>query len=338
MPNVSSFIAGLPKAELHMHLEGSLEPETVFALAARNGVTLPYRKADDLRAAYRFGDLRSFLDLFYLGLTVLRTEQDFFDMTDAYLARAATDNVRRAEVFLSPEAHTRRGVPIEVAMEGTLAALEASRERHGLSSGLIVGLQRQWDEASALATIASLRPWRDRVIGLGLGGPELGNPPSKFARAFEAARTDHGWRTVAHAGEEGGPDYVREALRVLKVDRVDHGVRCEEVDLIAELKDRGTPLTVCPMSNCALKVFPGMASHNIRRLHEAGLCVTVNSDDPSYFGGYVAANYAAIQEGLDFVDEDLRQMARNGFVAAFVDPAERERLLAEVDAYRPGPE
>jgi len=337
MGNVSEFIAALPKAELHMHLEGSLEPEMLFALGARNGVKLPYASADALRAAYRFENLQGFLDLYYLGVTVLQTARDFYDMTDAYLARAAQENVRHAEVFIGPQGHTRRGIALASVMDGILAATETSGERHGLTCGVIVGLQRQWSEADALTLLRDLMPWRDRVIGLGLGGPEIGNPPHKFTRAFETARTDCGWHTVAHAGEEGGPDYVRDALHSLKVDRVDHGVRCEEPDLMAELQDRGTPLTVCPCSNCATQVFAAMGAHNIRRLHEAGLCVTVNSDDPAYFGGYINENYAAIQGALGLSDMDLWQMARNGFTGSFADDARKAAWLEELEAVRPAP-
>jgi adenosine deaminase len=331
---ISAFIAGLPKAELHMHLEGSLEPETLMALAARNRIKLPYDSADALRAAYRFDGLQSFLDLFYLGLTTLRTFDDFYQMTDAYLERAARDNVRYAEVFLAAQGHLRRGIPAEVMMEGVLSALADGPVRHGVRAGLIAIVQRQFDETEALDMLQTLMPWRDRVLAIGLGGPEIGNPPGKFARAFEAARCNCGWRCVAHAGEEGGPDYVRDALRTLKVDRVDHGVRCDEPDLMAELKDRGTPLTVCPISNCRLHVFPDMGSHNVRRLHEAGLCVTINSDDPPYFGGYVNQNFAAIQDALGLSDGDLWQFAVNSFRSAFLPPEDKVKYLAELDRYR----
>jgi adenine deaminase len=335
-PAISPFIAGLPKAELHMHLEGSLEPETLIALARRNQVRLPYADAEAVRAAYRFNNLQSFLDLYYLGLTVLQTSDDFYQMTDAYLARAAREAVRHAEVFVSPQAHLRRGLPIEMVVEGILAAFDDAGEKHGITGGLIAGIQRQYDESDALAMIAALKPYRDRIIGLGMGGPEIGNPPSKFRTAYEVARRDCGWRTMAHAGEEGGAEYVRDALHTLRCDRIDHGVRCEDdPDLVRELAERGTPLTVCPMSNCMLKVFPDMQSHNIRRLHEAGLCITVNSDDPPYFGGYINANFAAIQSALGLSDDVLWQMARNSFTSAFLSVELRDRYLAEIDAYRP---
>jgi adenine deaminase len=333
---ISPFIANLPKAELHMHLEGSLEPETLIALAHRNDVRLPYADAAALRRAYAFENLQSFLNLYYLGLTVLQTGADFYQMTTAYLDRAARENVRHAEVFISPQAHLRRGVAIEPIIENILAAFDDSRARHGMSGGLIAGIQRQYDEADALAMIAALKPWRDRLLGLGMGGPELGHPPSKFRKAFAVARCDYGWGTVAHAGEEGGADYVREALEVLKVDRIDHGVRCEaDPDLVDRLADRGVPLTVCPCSNIMLRVFPNMKSHNIHRLHEAGLCLTVNSDDPSYFGGYINENFAAIQAALGFTDDELWQLARNGFTSAYLSHDLRSRYLAELDHCRP---
>jgi adenosine deaminase len=332
---VSPFIAALPKAELHMHLEGSLEPETLLALAQRNGVRLPYADADALRRAYAFDDLQSFLDLYYLGLTVLQRGEDFYRMAEAYLTRAARENVRHAEVFISPQAHTRRGVPIAAVIENILAAFDSAQRAYGITGGVIAGIQRQFDEADALAMIASLKPWRDRILGLGLGGPEIGHPPSKFRRAFATARTDYGWRIVAHAGEEAGADYVRDALDTLKVDRIDHGVRCDaDPELVRRLADERTPLTVCPCSNIMLRVFPDMTAHNIRKLHEAGLCITVNSDDPSYFGGYINRNYAAIQSALGLSDDDLWQMARNSFTGAFMTDDLRGRYLAELDRCR----
>lgn len=336
MSAVSPFIAALPKAELHMHLEGSLEPETLMALAARNGVRLPYPDAAALRRAYQFENLQSFLDLYYVGLTVLQTGPDFHEMTAAYLTRAATQNVRHAELFISPQAHLRRGIAIEAIVEPVLAAFDHARARHGITGGPIAVIQRQFDEEDALTMIAALKPWRDRLLGLGLGGPEVGHPPAKFRKAFALARGDYGWGTVAHAGEEGGADYVREALDVLNVDRIDHGVRCEaDPDLVDRLADRGTPLTVCPCSNIMLRVFPDMTKHNIRRLHEAGLCVSVNSDDPSYFGGYINENFAAIQQALGFSDDELWQLARNGFTSAFISEDLRNRYMTDLDQHRP---
>lgn len=333
---ISPFIAALPKAELHMHLEGSLEPETIMALAAANDVRISYADATALRAAYDFTDLQSFLDLFYLGLTVLQTGDDFYAMTRAYLDRAAQDNVRHAEVFISPQAHLRRGVAIDPVMDNILRAFDDVAAERGMTGGVIVGIQRQFDEADALAMLESLRPWRDRIIGLGTGGPEKSNRPAKFRRAYAVARHDLGWRTTIHAGEEGGADFVCEALDVLQVDRIDHGVRCEaDPDLMRRLADTGMPLTVCPCSNIMLRVFPTMQAHNIRRLHEAGLCITVNSDDPAYFGGYMNENFAAIQQALGFSDAELWQLARNGFTSAFMAESDRRRHLATVDHHKP---
>jgi adenosine deaminase len=333
---ISPFIANLPKAELHMHLEGSLEPETLITLAARNGIRLPYADADAVRRAYDFDNLQAFLDLFYLGLTVLQKGRDFHEMTAAYFARAARENVRHAEVFISPQAHTRRGIQIAEVIENILAAIDEASARYGMTGGLIVGIQRQYDESDAIAMIQQVKPWRDRIIGLGMGGPEIGNPPSKFLKAYDMARCDCGWHTMAHAGEEGGSEYVRDALHNLKCDRIDHGVRCEaDPDLVRELAERGTPLTVCPMSNCMLKVFPSMDKHNIRRLYEAGLCITVNSDDPPYFGGYINENFAAIQTSLGVSDIDLWQMARNGFASAFIGEDLRNKYFEEIDRLKP---
>lgn len=333
---VSPFIAALPKAELHMHLEGSLEPETIFRLADRNGLRIPYASTDELRAAYNFTDLQSFLDLFYLGLTVLRTGEDFYEMTKAYLDRAAQDRVRHAEVFISPQAHLRRGIAMGDVIDNILRAFDDAAREHGMTGGLIAGIQRQFDEDDALSMLRELRPWRDRIIGLGTGGPEKGNRPAKFRRAYAHAREELGWRTTIHAGEEGGADFICEAIDELKVDRIDHGVRCEaDPNLVRRLADTGMPLTVCPCSNVMLRVFPDMQAHNIRRLHEAGLCLTVNSDDPSYFGGYVNENFAAIQQALGFSDADLWGFARNSFLSAFMPEADRQRHLAELDRHKP---
>jgi adenosine deaminase len=328
----SALIQAMPKAELHMHLEGSIEPDLMFRLAARNGIELRYRSEEELKAAYRFTDLQSFLEVYYAGLTVLLKELDFYQMTRAYLERAHADNVVHAEIFVSPQAHTRRGVPLGAVIEGIDAALREAGRDFGMTSRLILGLQRQWTEEEALEMLESARPWHERVAGIGLGGPELPHPPRKFARAFERARA-LGWRTVAHAGEEGPAAYVAETVEVLKVDRVDHGVRCEEDPaLVARLAERQIPLTVCPVSNVKLRVFPDLASHNLKRLLDAGVCVTVNSDDPSYFLAYVNDNYAGCDAALGLTREDLRRLARNSFTAAFLDPAQRARYLARLDA------
>ena len=328
---LKQLIQSMPKAELHMHLEGSIEPDLMFGLAARNAIKLRYRSEEELRRAYHFTNLQSFLDVYYAGLTVLLTERDFHDIAAAYLRRAHADNVVHAELFISPQAHTRRGVPLGAVIEGIDAALQAARRDFGLTSRLILGIQRQWSEDDALAMLEAARPWRERVAGIGLGGPELGNPPSKFVRAFERARA-LGWRTVAHAGEEGPAAWVAETIDVLKVDRVDHGVRCEEDPaLVARLAHMQIPLTVCPISNVKLHVFPDLASHNLKRLLDAGVCVTVNSDDPSYFLGYVNDNYVGCQEALGLGREDRYALAQNSFTAAFLDDADCAKHIASLD-------
>ncbi|MFM9881382.1 MAG: adenosine deaminase [Burkholderiales bacterium] len=333
MGSLQTLITAMPKAELHMHLEGSIEPDLMFKLAARNRIKLRYESEAALQAAYNFTNLQSFLDVYYAGLTVLLEERDFYDMTAAYLARVHDENVVHTEVFISPQAHTRRGVSFGAMLEGIDSALKDGERRFGITTRLIVGLQRQWSEDDAFAMVESTKPYRDRITGLGLGGPEVGNPPQKFTRVFEHARA-LGWKTVAHAGEEGPAAYVADTIEFLKVDRVDHGVRCEEdPSLVARLAEQGIPLTVCPISNVKLRVFPDLASHNLKRLLEAGVCVTINSDDPSYFLGYMNDNYLATQEALSLSRDQIHQIARNGFDAAFLDALTRERYLAMVDRH-----
>lgn len=330
---IDKFIENLPKAELHMHLEGALEPALLLELGRRNGIEVPYDSVDDLTSAYEFENLQAFLDLYYLGLTVLQTGPDFHDMTFAYLQRAAADSVRHAEVFISPQAHTRRGLALEMVLEGIFSAFDKAKEDLGITGGLIIGIQRQFSEEDALAMIEACLPYREKLLGLGLGGPEVGNPPGKFRRAFERAR-ELGWHTVAHAGEEGDAAYVREALDELAVDRIDHGVQCEDdPSLVRRLADEGIPLTVCPLSNVSLKVYPDIASHNLKRLLEAGIHVTINSDDPPYFGGYVNENYSACAAALDLSREQIIRLAHNSFTAAFIDEALRKRYLSELDDY-----
>ena len=326
-------IAGMPKAELHMHLEGSLEADLMFRLARRNKVTLKWDSEDALRAAYKFSCLQDFLDVYYAGLTVLLTEEDFFDMTWAYLEKVHSENVLHTEVFISPQAHTRRGIAFEAMFEGIWNALKQAETRLGMSTALILGLQRQWSEDDAFAMIEQSLPVGDRIAGIGLGGPELPNPPAKFVRAFERARAE-GWKTVAHAGEEGPASYVTDTIDRLRVDRVDHGVRCsEDPALVARLAQLRIPLTVCPLSNVELKVFPTLAAHNLKSLLHAGLAVTINSDDPSYFGGYMNENYSATQEALGLSADDIHTIARNGFEAAFLSPESKARHIAALDAY-----
>ncbi|WP_405601186.1 MULTISPECIES: adenosine deaminase [unclassified Streptomyces] len=328
-------LASLPKAELHLHIEGTLEPELAFELAARNGVDLPFADTEALRKAYLFEDLQSFLDLYYGLMAVLRTEEDFEQLADAYLARAAEQGVRHAEIFFDPQAHTARGVPIGTVVEGLSAALSKSVERHGVSTRLIMCFLRDRSAESAMQTLESAKPYLDRIVGIGLDSAEVGNPASKFREVYEAAGA-LGLRKVAHAGEEGDPSYVWEALDVLGVERIDHGLRCVEDPALVErlVRDR-VPLTLCPLSNVRLRAIDVLEDHPLPRMMDAGLLCTVNSDDPSYFGGYVGDTFHAVHEALALDHERLRELARNSFVASFLDDDEelRSRYLAEVDAF-----
>jgi adenosine deaminase len=322
----------LPKAELHLHVEGTLEPEMIFAFAERNGVTLPYPSVDALRRAYEFTDLQSFLDLYYAGMNVLRTEQDFEELADAYFARARAQGVVHAEIFFDPQAHTSRGVAFETVLDGLWSAVRTSEGRHGITTQLIMCFLRDLSADSAMATLERALPHGDRIAAVGLDSAEVGNPPSKFARVFERALAE-GWKTVAHAGEEGPPAYVREALDVLKVSRIDHGVRSlEDPALVARLRDERIPLTVCPLSNVKLRVVDDLRRHPLRAMLDAGLVATVNSDDPAYFGGYVGDNFTAVADALQLSDDVLRALARNSFEASFIDAPARKRYLALVDA------
>lgn len=325
----------LPKAELHLHIEGTLEPELAFALAERNGVTLPYATAEELREAYRFSDLQSFLDLYYALMAVLQTPEDFTALADAYLERAAAQGVRHAEIFFDPQAHAVRGVPMGTVVEGLSAALDRAEERYGISTRLIMCFLRDESAESALATLEAAKPYLDRITGVGLDSAEVGHPPAKFREVYEeAARL--GLRRVAHAGEEGPAAYVREALDVLGVERIDHGLRCmEDPELVERLARERVPLTLCPLSNVRLRVIDELGEHPLRAMLDAGLLVTVNSDDPAYFGGYVGDNYAAVREALALSQEQLRVLARHSFEASFLDDDEprRARYLAEVEAY-----
>jgi adenosine deaminase len=322
----------LPKAELHLHLEGTLEPETILRLGERNKVALPYRDVDDLAARYRFADLKSFLDLYYANMATLRTAQDFADMTHAYLARAATAGVRHAEVFLDPQAHTMRGVPLGEVLDGVGAALRAGPQAYAISTGLIITMLRDLSAESAMRTLTEILRSGAPILGVGLDSAEIGNPPSKFRAVFDRARAE-GLHTVAHAGEEGPPAYVWEALDQLGAERIDHGVRClEDERLVARLAEERIPLTVCPLSNVRLRVVRRLADHPLPRMIEAGLLVTVNSDDPAYFGGYVDDNYNALATEFDLDDAALAGLARNSVTASFLEPARRAALLAEIDA------
>lgn len=308
----------LPKAELHLHLEGSLEPELLFSLAERNKIALPWDNVDALRSAYAFGNLQEFLDLYYRGADVLRTEQDFYDLTWAYLQKCEEQNVVHTEPFYDPQTHTDRGIPFEVALRGISDALADGRELLGISSGLILSFLRHLPEDEAFKTLEQAMPYRDAFFAVGLDSSELGHPPSKFERVFAKARAE-GFLAVAHAGEEGPPEYIWEALDLLKVSRIDHGVRAaEDPRLIARLIDEQIPLTVCPLSNTKLRVFDDMSQHNILQLLEQGVKVTVNSDDPAYFGGYVTENFMALHESLGMTEEQARRLAQNSLDARLV--------------------
>ncbi|SAL21256.1 adenosine deaminase [Caballeronia arvi] len=335
-PTLADKIAHAPKAELHIHIEGSLEPELIFELAKRNNVKLAYDSVEALRAAYAFTDLQSFLDIYYAGASVLLTEQDFYDMTMAYVERALADHVAHTEIFFDPQTHTERGVSIEAVVAGIDAAL-AEGEKRGLSSKLILCFLRHLSEDDALATFDAALPLFDkyshRLIGVGLDSSERGHPPSKFERVFAKAR-ERGLKLVAHAGEEGPPSYVYEALDLLKVDRVDHGVRSiEDAALVARLADARIALTVCPLSNLKLRVFDDMTKHTLKDLLDQGVAVMINSDDPAYFGGYVNANYFAIVDALKLTDHEVYTLLRNSLEASFVTEEERDAMIARLDQH-----
>ncbi|MFJ4698120.1 adenosine deaminase [Streptomyces sp. NPDC088768] len=326
----------IPKAELHLHIEGTLEPELAFALAARNGVTLSHDDTLALRSAFAFQDLQSFLDLYYELMAVLRTERDFEELADAYLARAAAQGVRHAEIFFDPQAHTSRGVPFGTVVEGLGRALDRSVERYGISTRLIMCFLRDQPVASALATLAEAEPYLGRITGVGLDSAELGNPPGPFREVYERAAA-LGLHRVAHAGEEGGPEYVTEALDALGVERVDHGRRVlEDPALVARLVREQIPLTLCPLSNVRLRGIDTMERHPLRDMLDAGLKCTVNSDDPSYFGGYAQDNFDAVRTALGLTEDQERTLARNSFEAAFLEDDEelRTRYLKAVEAHR----
>ncbi|WAP55865.1 adenosine deaminase [Streptomyces sp. S465] len=321
----------IPTAELHLHIEGTLEPDLAFALAERNGVALPYATQEELRAAYSFSDLQDFLNLYYALMTVLRTEDDFADLTDAYLARAREQGVRHAEIFFDPQAHTARGVDIGTVIRGIGRALDAAPRTYGITTRLIMCFLRDESAASALETFEAARPHLDRIAAVGLDSAEVGNPPSKFREVFALAR-EAGLKCVAHAGEEGPPAYVWEALDILGVDRIDHGVRClEDEALVARLVADRVPLTVCPLSNVRLRVVDSLEDHPLPAMLDAGLLVTVNSDDPAYFGGYLGDNVTAVRDALGLDEATLRTLARNSFRAAFLDEETRAAYLAELE-------
>ena len=321
----------MPKAELHIHIEGSLEPELIFALAERNKVSIPYANVEELRSAYAFSNLQSFLDIYYAGASVLIKEQDFYDMAHAYFVKAAQDNVIHAELFFDPQTHTARGVSMDVVVKGLHRACIDAQKEFGISASLILCFLRHLSEDAAFETLEEAMPWRDKIVGIGLDSGELGNPPEKFARVFARCR-ELGFHLVAHAGEEGPPAYIWTALDVLKVERIDHGVQSiKDPALLERLAKDRIALTVCPLSNLKLCVFPDLASHNLRQLLDAGLAVTVNSDDPAYFGGYMNDNFTQTFAATGMTAQHAYTLARNSFEASFIDAADKQACIDRLD-------
>jgi len=330
---MESFIRDMPKVELHIHIEGSLEPELMFELAERNGVPLRFNTVEEVRKAYQFTDLQSFLDIYYEGASVLLKEADFYDMTWAYLEKVSSQNVRHSEIFFDPQTHTDRGVPFETVINGIRRALIDAEQQLGITSQLIMCFLRHLSAEAAMQTLKQSLLYRDWIVAVGLDSSEVGNPPEKFTTVFDEARAQ-GFLTVAHAGEEGPPEYVWQALDLLKAKRIDHGVRSEgDARLVERLVRDQIPLTVCPLSNIKLRGFDRMEDHNLKRLLDLGLRVTVNSDDPAYFGGYMTENYLAVQKALNLNLEDIRSLATSAIQATFLGQAEKQELLDELDAY-----
>jgi adenine deaminase len=328
---IKSLIANLPKAELHLHIEGTFEPELMFKLAQRNNVPLKYKSAAEVRAAYQFTDLQSFLDIYYEAAQALVTEQDFYDLTWAYLERVSGQNVKHAEIFFDPQTHTDRGIAFDTVIKGIHRALQDAEQKLGISSHLIMCFLRHLDEESAMKTLDQALKYKDWIKGVGLDSGERGNPPVKFARVYEKARAE-GFLPVAHAGEDGPPEYIWEALDVLKVKRVDHGVRClEDEKLVKRLASERIPLTVCPLSNLKLCVVKKMADHPLKRLLDAGIVASINSDDPAYFGGYVQENFIATQYALQLSEEELVTLAKNSFEASFISDADKKKYFEMID-------
>ncbi|MCR9214475.1 MAG: adenosine deaminase [Proteobacteria bacterium] len=333
MTELSAFIEGMPKAELHMHIEGSLEPELMFDLAARNEIELPFKSVEEVRAAYQFTELQDFLDIYYQGMNVLITEQDFYDLTWAYLTKIHAQNVIHTEIFFDPQGHTDRGIAFKTVIDGISRALKDGEEKLGITSGLIMCFLRHLSEESALETLESALDHKDQIIGVGLDSSELGFPPAGFQRAFEKAKSE-GFLLVAHAGEEGPPDYVRDALDLLKIDRLDHGNRALEDDsLVDRLVSEQMALTVCPLSNYKLAGVTDMRQHPIAKMLDLGLKATVNSDDPAYFGGYMNENYLAITDSLGLSKDQILTLARNGFDASFCIQERKQAMQDQLDKY-----
>ncbi|MEZ9406279.1 adenosine deaminase [Vibrio sp. 10N.222.55.A3] len=330
---MDSFIKNLPKVELHLHIEGSLEPELMFKLAKRNNISIPFENPDQVRDAYQFHNLQSFLDIYYQGANVLIHEQDFYDLTWAYLLKCQQDNVVHTEIFFDPQTHTERGIAFEVIVGGITRALNQAEQELGISSQLIMCFLRHLDEDSAFETLKQALPYKDKIIAVGLDSSEQGNPPEKFKHVFQEA-INQGFLTVAHAGEEGPAQNISDALSLLGITRIDHGVRCvEDEELMEQLIAKRTPLTVCPLSNTKLKVFETMQEHNIVELLRKGLCVTINSDDPAYFGGYMNDNFLAVANAHPVTKNELAQFSINAIEASFISPHAKEDLITQVRQY-----
>jgi adenosine deaminase len=331
--SIEAFIQGIPKAELHLHIEGSFEPELMFEIANRNGIEIDYSNVQELKKAYRFNNLQAFLDIYYAGAAVLITEQDFYDLTWAYLVQIHKEQVVHTEIFFDPQTHTARGIPFDTVIRGIQRALDAGKEQLGISFKLIMSFLRHLDEASAFKTLEEAIPYKAWIHGIGLDSSELGNPPSKFERAFAKARAE-GFLVVAHAGEEGPANYIWEALDLLKVNRIDHGNRClEDEILVKRLVDMQMPLTLCPLSNLELKVVTHLSEHPVKIMLDQKLLVTVNSDDPAYFGGYMNANYIELAKALKLSKADIVQLVKNSFVASWLSDDEKARHLSNIDTY-----
>ena len=329
--DLPTLIQVIPKAELHLHIEGTLEPELMMSLAQRNSIEIPYASVEEIRSAYEFSDLQSFLDIYYAGAQILIQEQDFYDLTWAYLERAAEDNVRHVEIFFDPQTHTERNIGFETVIDGIYRALQDGESKLGITFELIMCFLRHLSAADAMTTLEQALPHKERIRAVGLDSSEAGHPPAKFVDVFDRAR-EEGFLTVAHAGEEGPPEYIREALDLLKVERIDHGVRSlEDPTLVERLAREQTPLTVCPLSNIKLCVFDRLEEHNLKKLLDAGLCATINSDDPAYFGGYVGENFLQTQRALELSGDEIVTLAKNSFTASFLTAEEKGRHMADIE-------
>ena len=333
MTDLRTFIGQMPKAELHIHIEGSFEPELMFEIAGRNKVSIPFKSVEEVRAAYKFNNLQEFLDIYYAGAGVLIEKQDFYDLTMAYLRKAHSENVLHTEIFFDPQTHTDRGIAFDTVISGILDAISDAKAEMGISSYLILSFLRHLSEEAAFKTLEQALPWKEHLIAVGLDSSEVGNPPQKFERVYQKAR-ELGFKCVAHAGEEGPAEYVWDSLKLLHIDRLDHGNRSlDDPELVKELVNRKMGLTVCPLSNYALKVTPDLTKHPIKKMLELGLKATVNSDDPAYFGGYMNDNFIAVTEALDLNKEHLYQLSKNAFEVSFLPEAENAEMIAKLDAY-----